>query len=114
MTLLGHPVVGKSWEGFVVENLISSSPEGSTPYFYRTSAGAEIDLVLQVPGGDIWAFEIKRSLSPRPRRGFHQAADDVGAGKRIVVYPGEEVYPAKHNITVMPLTACCRELRSLA
>ena len=69
-TLLSHPVVGASWEGFVIENLLAVVPEGVQGHFYRTSGGAEIDLVLSFPDGRLWAVEIKRSLSPRPERGL--------------------------------------------
>lgn len=59
--LAGHPIVGMSWEGFVVENLIAAAPLRTTASFYRTSAGAEIDLVLKLPGTHgVWAIEIKR------------------------------------------------------
>jgi uncharacterized protein len=68
---LGHPVVGASWEGFVIENLLASAPRGVQGYFYRTSGGAEIDLLLACPDGRLWAMEIKRSLAPRPERGCH-------------------------------------------
>ena len=66
-TLAGHPVVGPSWEGFVVETLLAVAPPGTRPSFYRTAAGAEIDLILQLPGRHgLWAVEIKRGLAPAP------------------------------------------------
>ncbi len=102
-TLLGHPVVGASWEGFVVENLLEVAPPGVDGYFYRTSGGAEIDLVLHFPGGRLWAIEVKRSLSPRPRRGFHSACADLNPVHRFVVYPGEERYPVSEGIEAIPL-----------
>ncbi len=60
--VLGHPVAGGSWEGFVIENLLGSAPERVKASFYRTSAGAEIDLVLEMLGGKLWTVEIKRGL----------------------------------------------------
>ena len=69
--LAGHPVVGMSWEGFILESLLSVLPWRSSAFFYRTSAGAEIDLVLAHNDGTIWAIEIKRSLSAKVERGFH-------------------------------------------
>ncbi|MBZ5497929.1 MAG: ATP-binding protein [Acidobacteriia bacterium] len=91
--LLGHPVVGPSWEGFVIENLISAAPAGANIWFYRTSAGAEIDLLLDLGPNKLWAVEVKRSLSrPHPTRGFHLACEDVKVTRRLVVYPGEEQY----------------------
>ena len=91
--LLGHPVAGPSWEAFVIESLLAAAPRNVHASFYRTAAGAEVDLVLEVPGGKIWAIEIKRSLAPKLSRGFHQACEDLKADERFVVYPGEEGFP---------------------
>lgn len=101
--VLGHPVAGASWEGFAIENLIAAAPEGTQENFYRTAAGAEIDLVLAVPGDGIWAFEIKRSLAPKVERGFHHACEDLQPARRVVIYPGAEVYPMGNGIEAMPL-----------
>ena len=62
--LLGHPVVGQTWESFVIETLITIAPDGSEAHYYRTSNGTEIDLILTLPGGDLWAIEVKRSSAP--------------------------------------------------
>ena len=75
--VLGHPVAGGSWEGFVLENLLRAAPERAKASFYRTAAGAEIDLVLEMPGGRLWAIEIKRGLAPKLDRGFHHAREDL-------------------------------------
>ena len=91
--LLGHPVVGASWEGFVIETLVMVAPRGTEASFYRTSAGAEIDLVLALPGGALWAIEIKRSSAPKMERGFHIACADIQPAKRFLVYPGHEQFP---------------------
>jgi predicted AAA+ superfamily ATPase len=91
--LLSHPIVGASWEGFVIENLLACAPEGTSPHYYRTSGGAEIDLLLFLPDGKRWAVEIKHSLSPRPGRGFHAACEDVKPTQSFVVYPGSERIP---------------------
>ena len=78
LTLAGHPVMGASWEGFVIENLFAVVPPWTLASFYRTAAGAEIDLFLELPGRTApWAIEIKHSLSPRPTRGFHHAREDL-------------------------------------
>jgi uncharacterized protein len=103
--LLSHPVVGMSWEGFVVENLIGSARASVTPYFYRTRRGAEIDLLLVWPGGDKWAIEVKRSLNPRPERGFHHACQDVQPQERFVIYPGDDEYQVAPGITALPLAS---------
>lgn len=91
--LTGHPVVGASWEGFVLENLLAAAPANPTASFYRTTAGAEIDLVLETPGHGLWAIEIKRGLSPKPGKGFHIACADLQPNRRFVVYSGLARYP---------------------
>lgn len=101
--LLAHPVVGASWEGFVLENLIVSAGHQARSFFYRTSAGAEIDLLLVWPDGSLWVVEIKRSLTPRVERGFHSACADLVPAKKFVVYPGEERYPLAKDIEAIPL-----------
>lgn len=101
--VLGHPVAGASWEGFVIETMIAAAPEGTQANFYRTAAGAEIDLLLTLPGGALWAIEVKRSLAPTVERGFHQACADLKPERRIVIYPGSESYPLREGIEVTPL-----------
>jgi uncharacterized protein len=108
--LLGHPALGASWEGLVIENLITAAGPDATPYFYRTSGGAEIDLLLNWPGGELWAIEIKRNLTPKVERGFHAACDDLQPARKLVVYPGAESFPLGHDVQAMPLPALCREL----
>jgi hypothetical protein len=98
--LAGHPVIGASWEGFVIENLLSVVPDRSSASFYRTSAGAEIDLVLDLPGrAGRWAIEIKRALSAKPGKGFYQACEDIQPDKSFVVYAGTERYPVSEGMT---------------
>ena len=102
--LLGHPVAGPSWEGFVIENLLSQAPL-ATAWFYRSSAGAEIDLLLEFAAGNLHAVEIKRSLGdPRPSKGFHLACDDLRLRGRWVVYPGRERYRVDARTEVIPFT----------
>lgn len=88
--VLGHPVVGPSWEGFVIENIINSAPTEATASFYRASGGAEIDLILTLPGRRPWAIEIKRSLEPKLSKGFYSACADVSPEAKYVVYPGSQ------------------------
>jgi predicted AAA+ superfamily ATPase len=109
--LLSHPVLGASWEGFVIENLLSVAPDGLTGYYYRTSGGAEIDLLLVLPDGRRWAVEVKRSLKPQPERGFHSACADLAPTRRFIVYPGKERYPLTADIEALPLPALAAELR---
>ncbi|WP_442976746.1 ATP-binding protein [Rubrimonas sp.] len=101
--ILGHPVAGASWEGFAIETLIAAAPEGAEAHFFRTAAGAEIDLLLSLPGGRLWAVEIKRSLAPKIERGFHIACDDLKPERRIVVYPGAETFPMAHGAEAVSL-----------
>ncbi len=96
--LAGHPVVGASWEGFVIENLVNLLPDRTQPFFYRTAVGAEIDLLLERPDGSLWAIEIKRSLAARPRRGFFVACKDLRPARAFVVYAGEERYPIAEGV----------------
>jgi uncharacterized protein len=110
-TLLGHPTAGPSWEAFVIENLLGSAPDGVTGHFYRTSGGAEIDLLLLFPDGALWAVEIKRSLKPRPNRGFHVACSDLSPARRFLVYPGAERFSLGHGIAAVPLAELLSELQ---
>jgi predicted AAA+ superfamily ATPase len=112
--LLSHPVAGGSWEGLAIESLIAASPEGSEAYFFRTSAGAEIDLLLQRPGErKPWAIEIKRGLSPKLERGFHHACETVEPFQRRVVYGGSEQFPLAKNVDAMSVSQLCDELAAV-
>lgn len=111
-SLLSHPVLGKSWECFVIENILNIAPNGVQGYFYRSSGGAEIDLILVWPNGDLWAIEIKRSLVPKLERGFYSACNDLQPARKYVVYAGEEQYPIANDIEAISLTGLCRLLAS--
>ena len=108
--LLGHPVVGASWEGMVIENLIALAGEAAEPSFYRTSGGAEIDLVLSWADGREWAIEVKRTLAPKLERGLRSAIEDVKPERGFVVYPGDERYPLGKDIEAISLPELCEEL----
>ena len=108
--LVGHPVVGPSWEGFVIESILGIAPERTEASFYRSSGGAEVDLVLQLPGRAPWAVEIKRSLTPRPSRGFHSACSDIAPERRFVVYPGDERYRIADDIEAVRVVDLAREI----
>lgn len=110
-SLSGHPVVGTSWEGFVIENLLSDLPYRTQSNFYRTAAGAEVDLVLEFPGkSEIWVIEIKRALSAKPKKGFYHACEDIQPHKSFVVYAGDERYPISEGVEAISLSEMCEML----
>lgn len=113
--LLGHPVVGASWEGCVIENLLAVAPEQAKASFYRTATGAEIDLLLELGGthGN-WAIEIKRSTAPKLEKGFRIALEDVQPDKAFIVYGGEERYPKSEGVEVIGLREMAQELAALS
>ncbi len=111
-SLLSNPVQGKSWEGFVIENVLSALPRLAEAYFYRTAAGAEIDLLLKLPGKELWAVEIKRSLAPKISRGFHLACADVKATRKYVVYGGHDEFPIEGETVVVSLETMMSKLQS--
>lgn len=110
-SLLGHPKSGDSWEGFVLENILSTAPDDTEATFYRTAAGAEIDLVLQF-ADQIWAIEIKRTSAPKLSKGFYLACADIRPTAKFVVYSGEECYQLPEQITVLPLATLLARLTS--
>ena len=101
--LQAHPSLGSSWEGFVIEQIAGVIPESWEIYFYRTSAGAEIDLLLFDQKRRPIAIEIKYSLSPTVTRGFWNAWEDIACRRGYVVYPGEESYPMGSGVSVLPV-----------
>jgi len=105
--LLGHPIIGQSWECFVIENILNIAPEGVEGYFYRTSGGAEIDLVLAWPNSKLWGIEIKRSLNPKIERGFHSACEDLKLERKFVIYAGNERYSITQDIEAISLAEIC-------
>ncbi len=103
-SLAGHPIAGMSWEGFAMENLLAAAPATARASFYRTAAGAEMDLVLELPGRrQPWAFEFKRGIVPRVSKGFHHARDDLQPERTFVVYGGSERYPIAKSTEVIGL-----------
>ncbi|MGH9659064.1 MAG: DUF4143 domain-containing protein, partial [Bryobacteraceae bacterium] len=98
---------------FVIETLIATAPDGTEAHYYRTSNGTEVDLVLTLPGGRLWAIEVKRSSAPRIERGFHAACADLDPQKRFVVYPGTERFPLDDITDAIGAVALARALQSL-
>jgi predicted AAA+ superfamily ATPase len=111
--LLGHPIAGPSWEGHVVENLSRAAPMRSRAYFYRTAAGAEIDLVLELPGDKRWAVEIKRSSAPKLEVGFRRALEDLQPERAFIAYSGDERYPKADGVEVIGVRALAAQLADL-
>jgi hypothetical protein len=112
-SLLGHPVAGQTWESLVTETLIAAAPDGTEAHFYRTSNGTEVDLVLTLPGGKLWAIEIKRSSAPKVERGFHLACADLKPEKRFVVYSGKERFPLDADTDAIGLTDLGQALQAV-
>ena len=102
-SLLGHPVIGASWEGFVIENIIGHLSSKWQYSYYRTSTQTEIDLVLEGPNKQVWAVEIKRSSAPVIKKSFHTVCEDVGATHKFVVYSGTERFPMAENTEAIGL-----------
>jgi uncharacterized protein len=115
--LLGHPVVGASWECFVIENLLNVAGVAGAQIeasYYRSAAGAEIDLLLRWPDGRICAVEVKRSLAPKLERGFYSACEDVQPAARFVVYPGRERYALNADVEAISLQELAALINPLA
>lgn len=112
-SLLGHPVVGQTWESFIIETLITAAPDGTEAHYYRTSNGTEVDLVLTLPDGSIWAIEVKRSSAPKAERGFHSACADLDPAKRFLVYPGADRFPLDEFTDAIGVVALAKELQSI-
>jgi len=110
--LLSHPVVGQTWESFVIESLIQAAPDGTEASYYRTSHGAEIDLVLAMPGGKLWVIEIKRSTAPKVSKGFHFACEDLKPAKRFIVYPGVDRFYIDKQTEAIGLAELSKQLES--
>ena len=108
--LQGHPIIGKSWEGFVVEQLLVIGDDKVSGYYYRSAGGAEVDLVLEFASGELWQIEVKRSLKPKPSRGFHAAGEVLGPTRKWVVYPGSESYPLGNGTTAVSLAELAARL----
>jgi hypothetical protein len=108
--LLGHPVVGGSWEGFVVENIMSVAPFSVQPFYYGTPGGAEIDLILEFSPTEKWAIEIKRNSAPSVSKGFYIACEDIQPQRRYIVYSGKDRFALPQGVTAIPLFGLMQEI----
>ena len=111
--VLGHPVAGASWEGFVLEALIRAAPDRARASFYLTATGVEVDLLLELPGDRLWAIEIKRGGAPRVEKGLRVAMDDLRPDRTFLVHSGAERYPKGGGIEAIGLTAMADALAGL-
>lgn len=112
--LLGHPVAGASWEGFVIENLLRAAPERTQASFYRTATGVEVDLVLELPGGHLWVMEVKRGLAPKVEPGLLRVLEDLQPERAFLLYSGAERYPKGNGIEAIGVREMAQELAALA
>ncbi len=111
--LLSNPVLGKSWEGFVIENIHSILPKRAETYFYRTGAGAEIDLIIKLPTSEIWAVEIKYGVAPKLNKHYSRICEDAGATQKYIIYGGNDEFPVSNDVTVISLRGLMQKLISL-
>jgi predicted AAA+ superfamily ATPase len=105
--ILSHPVAGGSWEGFVIENFRSVLGSNAQLFFYRTAAGAEMDLIVEFKN-QLFGVEIKRSMSPTLSKGGVNAIQDLNLKHTFLVYPGADCYKLAENVTVTPLAEALR------
>ena len=101
--LFSHPIIGASWEGFVIENIINQLDESWEYFYYRTATQVEIDLILHTPDNKIWAVEIKRTSAPKLKRSFHEACKDIKATHKWVIIANNERYPLPGEVEVIGL-----------
>lgn len=102
--VLGNPLCGASWEGFCIEQIITSLPEHAKSFHYRTHAGAELDLIIELPGKDIIAVEIKRSLSPKVTPAMMESFETTEAKRGFIVTPKGEGFPMNKYFTALPIS----------
>ncbi len=107
--LFSHPQVGSSWEGFILEQIVNSLPEGVEFYFYRTHAGAELDLVLDIPKRGLIAIDIKLSTAPKLTKGFRTAFQDIKAKQGYIIMKGDETFPLEKGVWAVPFQEFLKE-----
>jgi len=110
--LLSNPVLGKRWEGFVMENIQSVLPSRAETWYYRTAAGAEIDLVIRLSPSVVWAVEIKLGTAPKPGKHFSRICNDAGASRKFIIYGGEDEFPVGADVCMISLPLLMKRLQS--
>jgi predicted AAA+ superfamily ATPase len=108
--IVGHPVSGSSWEGFVIENLIAAAGDRRVPYFFRTEDGAEIDLVFERGGRVELAIEIKRTTAPDVSKGFLLGCRALRSRDAYVVHGGTEEWSMRDGVTAISLGGLMKRL----
>jgi uncharacterized protein len=108
--VLGHPVAGPSWEGFVIESVIAAAGDRRTPYYYRTEDGAEVDLLFERAGKVETAIEIKRSTAPELSAGFRSAREVLKPKEAYVVHGGSGHWPMGKGVMAVDLVELMRRL----
>lgn len=109
--LSSHPIYGASWEGFVIEQILQRMPYRTEATFYRSSAGAEIDLVLETPRNGVYAIEIKRTLEPKISKGFRLACEDIQPKQRFYVIPTNNSYPMDKDTQAIGIEELIKEIQ---
>lgn len=108
--VLGHPVAGPSWEGFVIENILSVAGNRRTPYYYRTEDGAEVDLLLERGGKVEMAIEIKRSTAPELSKGFRSAREVLKPRESYLLHSGNDDWPVEKGVEATSLATLMQRL----
>ena len=111
--VLGHPVAGASWEGFVIETALRAMPERTEASFYRTATGVELDLILDMPNNRRWAIEVKRGLATTDRA-LHVAFEDVKPDRAIILHGREDRFPKGGGVEAMGLSGLLSDLAAAA
>jgi predicted AAA+ superfamily ATPase len=96
-----------------METLITAAPDGTEASYYRTSNGTELDLLLSLPGGELWAIEVKRTMAPKIERGFRAACADLNPRRRFYVYPGTERFPLDETTAAIGVVELAKELQQV-
>lgn len=102
-SLYGSELIGNSWEGYAINQIISVLPEDWGTYYYRTHAGAECDLILMNEKGEMWCIEIKYSNAPKLSKGFYSSIDDIKPTRSFIITPESEAYTKKNGVTITNL-----------
>ncbi len=108
-SVLGHPVAGSSWEGFVIETVLRAVPERTEASFYRTATGVELDLILDMPNSRRWAIEVRRGLATT-ERALHTAFEDVKPDRAIILHGREDRFPKGAGVEAMGLSGLLSDL----